>query len=148
MAAVELNALLADPQQAGAYYVDLEDRAALAQAATLLEYALVAIDFRDCRERDDALDRFAQALRFPDWFGGNWDALADCLSDLSWWPAPGYLLMLDHSDDWCAHAAHDCEVAIDILNEASARWAGQDIAFWAMLPRPAAAWLQDGPPPA
>ncbi|MGW2997195.1 barstar family protein, partial [Streptomyces sp. NPDC001193] len=28
----------------------------------------------------------------PSWFGGNWDALADALIDLSWLPrAPGRL---------------------------------------------------------
>lgn len=36
---------------------------------------------------------FAAALEFPDWYRGNWDALLDCLSDLSWRPAPGYLVI-------------------------------------------------------
>ncbi|WP_446686701.1 barstar family protein [Pseudofulvimonas gallinarii] len=27
----------------------------------------------------------AAVFRFPEWFGDNWDALADCLADLSWW---------------------------------------------------------------
>ena len=30
------------------------------------------------------LQRIASALGFPSWFGGNWDALFDCLADLSW----------------------------------------------------------------
>lgn len=32
------------------------------------------------------LDEIASALAFPDWFGRNWDALSDCLGDLSWLP--------------------------------------------------------------
>ena len=134
---VELTALLADPTHCGAYYVDLHDRAAMAEAAILLEFALVAIDFKGCADKADALDRFAQALRFPEWFGDNWDALADCLSDLSWWPAGGYVLLLDHVGDWRGRAPADCDVVIDILNEVAEGWARARTPFWSLMPLPA-----------
>ena len=133
-ATVELRALLADPSQSGAYYVDLHDRAAMTEAASLLEFALVAIDFKGCADKADALDRFAEALKFPDWFGDNWDALADCLADLSWWPAAGYVLLLDHVDDWREGAPGDCDTAIDILNEVAEGWAQARTPFWALMP--------------
>jgi RNAse (barnase) inhibitor barstar len=136
---VELSALLADPAQCGAYYIDLHDRAAIAEAANLLEFALVAIDFRGCAGKDDALERFAEALKFPDWFGDNWDALADCHSDQSWWPAGGYVLLLDHVDDWRQRATVDCDVVIDILNEVAEGWAQARTPFWSLLPLPAEA---------
>jgi RNAse (barnase) inhibitor barstar len=134
---VELTALLADPTQCGAYYVDLHDRAAMAEAAVLLEFALVAIDFKGCADKADALDRFAEALKFPEWFGDNWDALADCLSDLSWWPAGGYVLLLDHVGDWRERAPADCDVVIDILNEVAEGWAQARTPFWCLMPLPA-----------
>jgi RNAse (barnase) inhibitor barstar len=134
---VELTALLADPTQCGAYYVDLHDRAAMAEAAVLLEFALVAIDFKGCADKADALDRFAEALKFPEWFGDNWDALADCLSDLSWWPAGGYVLLLDHVGDWRERAPADCDVVIDILNEVAEGWALARTPFWCLMPLPA-----------
>ena len=34
--------------------------------------------------KTDFLACLAKKLRFPSYFGGNWDALQDCLSDLSW----------------------------------------------------------------
>lgn len=34
--------------------------------------------------KTDFLARMAKKLRFPHHFGGNWDALQDCLGDLSW----------------------------------------------------------------
>jgi RNAse (barnase) inhibitor barstar len=138
-ASVELRALLADPGQCGAYYVDLHDRAAMAEAARLLEFALVAIDFKGCADKADALDRFAEALNFPDWFGDNWDALADCLADLSWWPAGGYVLLLDHVDDWRERAPGDCDTAIAILNEVAEGWARARTPFWSLMPLPAGA---------
>lgn len=39
---------------------------------------------------------FSDALRFPDYFGFNWDALDECLADLSWLE-PGDVLIW-HTD--------------------------------------------------
>ena len=100
MSAVDPRELLADPAQAGAYFIDARDARALADAAGELGYALARADFGDCRDKDDALRRIAVALRFPDWFGGNWDALNDSVNDLSWWPAPGYVLLIEHAGGW------------------------------------------------
>lgn len=38
------------------------------------------------------LARLAHGLSFPDYFGANWDALIDCLSDLSWSNAPDVVI--------------------------------------------------------
>lgn len=46
------------------------------------------------------LDRCAVEFAFPSYFGHNWDALQDCLRDLSWAPATrGYLVVYDHGGD-------------------------------------------------
>lgn len=42
----------------------------------------------------DLLDALAQAMQFPEYFGRNWDALDECLRDMSWLPAKGYVLFL------------------------------------------------------
>ena len=44
--------------------------------------------------KQELLTRFAQGLSFPDYFGRNWDALIDCLSDLTWCSASE--LIVDH----------------------------------------------------
>src|SRR6185437_11887377 len=56
-------------------------------------------DLIGCRGKDDLLARLAVALRCPDSFGGNWDALADVLRDLSWLPATGVALLCDHAGE-------------------------------------------------
>jgi RNAse (barnase) inhibitor barstar len=41
------------------------------------------------------LRELAQALRFPDHVGSNWDALEECIRDLSWLP-PGTIVLRHH----------------------------------------------------
>jgi RNAse (barnase) inhibitor barstar len=138
MNVTELRALLADATQSGAFFVDLHDRAAIADTGAALGFTVITIDLRDCRDKADLLDRIARAMRFPDWFGDNFDALADSLGDLSWLPATGYVLLLDHAQDLREHAPAAFETLLDILNEVATGWAEVDIAFWALLPLPAA----------
>ena len=43
----------------------------------------IRVDLAGCSDKATLLARLAAALQFPDWFGHNWDALSDCLTDLS-----------------------------------------------------------------
>ncbi|HEX6471418.1 MAG TPA: barstar family protein [Streptosporangiaceae bacterium] len=40
------------------------------------------VDGRACRTRAAFFEEVARALRFPAYFGHNWDALVDCLRDV------------------------------------------------------------------
>ena len=137
MNAVDLRSLLADASHGGAYFVAESDTTAIAEAGTALRYELVHIDLSGCVDAPTLFARFARALRFPEWFGHNWDALADSLGDLSWLPASGYLLLLENASGWRAAAGGDAATLLEILNDAAASWAAQGVAFWALLPLPA-----------
>ncbi|MFI9615489.1 barstar family protein [Streptomyces sp. NPDC052023] len=47
---------------------------------------VVTLDLDGVRDKAALMDRCARALQLPDWFGRNWDALADSLSDQGVWP--------------------------------------------------------------
>lgn len=145
MNATGLRELLADAGGNGAYFVDARDREALLEAAASLRFAVARIDLSGCRDKAQLLAQFALALRFPDWFGGNWDALADCLDDLAWWPADGYVLLIDGSHARLASHDDDLRTLLDILDAAAASWAQARTAFWALLPLPAHALAELAP---
>jgi len=45
--------------------------------------------------RESLLQALAQGLEFPDYFGNNWDAAFDCLTDRDWTPGSRVVLILD-----------------------------------------------------
>jgi RNAse (barnase) inhibitor barstar len=46
---------------------------------------VVTLDLDGVTDKAGLMDRCARDLRLPDWFGRNWDALADVLSDPGLW---------------------------------------------------------------
>ncbi|GGV21358.1 hypothetical protein GCM10010260_71990 [Streptomyces filipinensis] len=47
---------------------------------------VVTLDLDGVTDKAALMDRTARALTLPDWFGRNWDALVDSLSDHGVWP--------------------------------------------------------------
>ncbi|MEU5342293.1 MULTISPECIES: barstar family protein [unclassified Streptomyces] len=51
----------------------------------MTEYVLT-LDLGGVTDKAGLMDRCAHELALPDWFGRNWDALTDSLSDRTVWP--------------------------------------------------------------
>jgi len=134
---LDLRALLLDPANNGAYFFDHNDRESLVEAATEAGLHAAPVDFGGCAGKGDALARIAAALRFPEWFGGNWDALADCLGDLSWLDGAGQLLVFDDAWGWRERDGEDFATLLDICGEAAQGWTRARRPFWVVIPLPA-----------
>lgn len=69
----------------------------------------------------DLLRVLSQGLNFPSYFGWNWDALEECLRDLSWIEQPRRILLihegLPFQPDWENRATY-----LSILKDAIATW--------------------------
>lgn len=76
------------------------------------------------------LDALAESLRFPQWFGGNWDALEDCLCDLSWLPPSGHLLLIEGSQ---AMPQNEMSVLCEILSSVAHFWKERGRPFFAVF---------------
>lgn len=76
------------------------------------------------------LGAMAAALDFPEWFGGNWDALEDCLTDLSWIPSAGHVIVLEGCS---ALPRDDLGVLRDVLASAAEYWSERGKPFFAVL---------------
>jgi hypothetical protein len=117
---------LQDPSRAGVYRVARADEVLDATRGHELLVASIAF-----AEKEKLLKNIAAALAFPDWFGHNWDALEDCLTDLSWREAPGYVLLFEN-----ANPGDDLGVLLDILRSSAEWWAGRGKPFFAVFVDP------------
>jgi RNAse (barnase) inhibitor barstar len=67
----------------------------------------------------------ADALQFPEYFGHNWDALEECLADLEWLPAKGYVLLFTEAECILAGNEDDFATFLEVLNDAGEAWASR-----------------------
>ena len=125
----KLRARLQDASRSGVYRAARADEIVDAVRGSAL--SLVHIEFA---EKSVLLKNIAAALEFPQWFGGNWDALEDCLSDLSWRKAAGHVLLFEEVEP-----GDDLGVLIDVLQSSAEFWAGRGKPFFAVFIDPARA---------
>jgi RNAse (barnase) inhibitor barstar len=103
-----------------------------ADAAPVVDAAREArLDLARVDAREDVLGAIAKALDFPAWFGANWDALEDCLGDLSWRPATGHVLVFDRYP-----AGDQLGILLDVLRASAEYWAGRGRPFFAVFVGP------------
>lgn len=112
---------LRDAKRSGVYRASSAQ--AIMEAARGSDLDVVPID-----AHEEVFASIARALAFPDWFGANWDALEDSLSDLSWRKGAGHVLVF--------HAyptGDEGGVLIDVLRSSAEYWAGRGKPFFAVL---------------
>jgi RNAse (barnase) inhibitor barstar len=102
---------------------------AVGTLARSLGFEFVRVDLSGCSDKAEFLQRVAKSLAFPSWFGHNWDALFDCLNDLGWRPASGYVLVLDHPSELRDAEPEVFDTALAILGDAAVAWQERGVPF-------------------
>jgi RNAse (barnase) inhibitor barstar len=70
--------------------------------------------------KEALMDALQSALRFPEYFGGNWDALEECVRDLSWLPEGDVVLL--NEDLPLSNNRADLVTYLSILFDAIDKW--------------------------
>lgn len=95
----------------------------------LLEQGIVSatVEAAQISSKEELLVAIAKALRFPDYFGGNWDALNDCLRDMKWLPSAGCVLFLLGADNLWRSNSQQAGQLIESWLLAAEFWSQQSI---------------------
>ena len=137
--------LLSRVEHAGVYHMPLDGEEALVTAAEQNGYLVFRVDLTKAENKAALLEAVGRTMRFPEWFGHNWDALMDCLADLGWAPAEGYVVILEHCDGIHGRAEADFVQALQVFETAANEWRDQGIPLWCFVDMQADGinWLSD-----
>jgi hypothetical protein len=115
----KLQALLTGEVEPGLYrFVHKGRYARLCHDVTQANWRCFGVDGRAVTDKASFLQACAAALKFPDSFGHNWDALEDSLNDLSWLEledAKGFIIIIDDADHFAKAQPDEWAIARDVL---------------------------------
>jgi len=113
---------LKDPSRSGAYRVTRD--AEVVDAVREGGLRSQSVSLKGAATKAELMERIAGALKFPEWFGGNWDALEDCLTETR-----GYLLFHDFE----GLGTDDLGVLLDVLASVAGFWSERGEPFFAVF---------------
>jgi RNAse (barnase) inhibitor barstar len=90
----------------------------------------------DLSHADDRATLFAalrNGLELPDYFGNNFDALADVLEDRDWLGKHGIAIRLAHASHYRRTHPNEWRTLEDIFAEAATFWRDRHVAFWVVV---------------
>jgi RNAse (barnase) inhibitor barstar len=106
---------------------------ALRQAAHKAGFAWIELPLQAVANKQQFLAVCAKQLKLPPYFGGNWDALADCVRDFNWLGSKGYVLHIVGHAKFATAAPDDYQTALDVLAEAANFWKGKSMPFLVLV---------------
>ena len=127
-----LNKILSDGKLSGVYR-PTQGPNEIERTAKAVKLSVVKLDLRKVRGKKEFLARLAKALHCPPYFGMNWDALTDCMRDLSWLNDNGWVVMLLNGQEFAVKNQDDFMTAIDVLQTAAEYWRIHRKPFWVLL---------------
>jgi RNAse (barnase) inhibitor barstar len=106
---------------------------ALKSAAAHAHLAFDVVDVGKAHDKGTLFGELDRALRLPDHFGHNWDALADVIEDRAWLGKKGRVIVLAHAGAFRKEHVGDWRTLEEILAEAAEFWKERNVAFWVFV---------------
>jgi RNAse (barnase) inhibitor barstar len=115
---------------------------ALEDAARAAGLVLFAVDASAVRTKSQFLGLLGRTLSFPSWYGRNWDALEDCLTDSSWMPDAGLLIRVEGFQGYAQADPDGFSILLDIFKTSAEYWREERLSFWVLFTGAPAAELE------
>lgn len=80
------------------------------------------VDGATATDEKGLMRAFSAAMDFPGYFGGTWDSLDECLTDLEWLPSRHVVVVLRNAASLLSQATDDLEILAEILWTTAEAW--------------------------
>jgi RNAse (barnase) inhibitor barstar len=128
-----LQQILVDSANNGVYQLPSSAFEAVQDAAAAEGLIFYAADLLDANTGDAVLDCLARALKLPEHFGNNFDALYDCLTDLTWQHTSASVIVLTGAESLYTGDADAWEVLLSVFASAAEYWQEEETPFWVFI---------------
>ena len=129
--------LLENASASGVFHLAATQRSTVETAAHQANFCVLKADIVGPASTCEALHQLGSALHFPSWYGANYDALYDCLTDPDWQPAKGHVLFINGITGWRASHPVDFAALIEVLQAAAEDRRKTQVPFWVLIDAPA-----------
>jgi RNAse (barnase) inhibitor barstar len=105
----------------------------LKAAAAHAHLKFATANLAHAKDRATLFAELDRALKLPEHFGHNFDALADVLEDSDWLGKGGRVLVLSHAAAYRKEHPTDWATLEDLLAEAAEFWKERHLGFWTFV---------------
>lgn len=128
-----LQRILIDPANNGVYQLPSSAFEAVHDAAAAEGLIYYACDLVEASTGEAVFEHLAKALKLPEHFGNNFDALYDCLTDLTWQHTSASVIVLSGVDALYSGDVENWETLLSVLASAAEYWQGEETPFWVFI---------------
>lgn len=129
--------LFESTEESGVYYLLPAHQGSAVDAAQKKGLLVLTVEIAARANKDQALEQLGAALHFPTWYGANFDALFDCLTDPDWQPGRGHVIMIKGMIDLRATNPDDFATLIEVFQAATEARREAASPFWVLIDTPA-----------
>ncbi len=121
----------------GIFYLPPTHRAELEQTAAHLGKPVFVVDLAACRKVAESLRQIGTILHFPTWYGANFDALFDCLTDPDGQAGQSLVLLLNGTDSLQQAESENFSTLIEVFQAVAEARRETNNPCWIFLDTPA-----------
>ena len=100
------------------------------EIAAEADIRLIELDGTAVEGKQELMAAISEGFEFPDYFGGNWDALEECLRDMgSWLDAVGYAIVMEKGEAFWQRDTELAGMLVRTWTHAAAGWIEKGVPF-------------------